>query len=224
MGAEKKRHGETDEQAVRLVLLVAMPMREKYRQILEVFGANISSDAPPIDWTSGDTSSLPRITHHLYFALHMAICVLNKSTWTDPNSTLLQKFQTAKFCDHNGSNISSKKNICRCLEAWPVDSIKTIESMELLGEIFLSDADVDRGKSLDCRLVILISNSEYFSLSGTYGELGIRSGLVELSRFRNPFRLSLDHNKFTAASTYLATLVADAIQEGDYRSPQAGRD
>lgn len=186
-------------------------MREKYRQVLEVFRANISLDAPSINQILGDTSSLLRITYYLYFALYIAICMLNKSTQTDLNSMLLQKFQTMKYYNHNSFDISSKKNICQCLEVQLVNLIKIIESLELLGEIFLFNVDIDRGKFLDYYLVILISNLEYFSLLGTYGELGIQSGLVELSRLYNLFRLSLDYNKFTIASIYLTTLVSDTI-------------
>lgn len=144
----------------RIVLLVATPLNEHLDQVLFKLGATIPSTAESIDWFSKTTDSLPPISRHVCFARHLAVGVVDTTYWNNNELILLEKLQKARFWEHQGSKScastckvakSGKPGDCR---QWNEDSIRSIETIEVLGEINHSEDIISAECKHKCHALI----------------------------------------------------------------------
>jgi len=142
----------TEESLSRIVLLVATPLNEHLNQILFKLGATVPSTAEPIDWFSRKNHSLPPISRYVCFARHLAVGVVDTKHWKDSELTLLEKLLKARYWEHQGSkSCASTCKMAKCGKPgdcgrWNENSIRSIEAIEVLGEIDKSDGTI----SVEC--------------------------------------------------------------------------
>src|SRR2546423_5955923 len=79
----------------RIVFLVTTPIGASFESIVRALGNKPPLNVP-IDWTAYDDKALPRITSHVRFATHYALCLIDRKIWLDNSLTLLDKFKGAK--------------------------------------------------------------------------------------------------------------------------------
>lgn len=132
------------------------PVGESFQSIARVTGFR-APRRTVVDWSSHENSTLPDLASRLQFTIHYALCVIDREIWERTSVSLLDKFTTARFWDHPGDSTMLAPSRCSqstssveptdlnsCV-VWSQESIRKIESGEVIGQTHLSDEEITRG-------------------------------------------------------------------------------
>lgn len=130
----------------RVVLLVARPIDMIIDRILYKLG--VSENAPNYPTLPLDTADAPSMADTFSFATHLAVALLDTNVWLSPELTLPQKMELALYWEHLGTGASgsiTKAAGCGIPgsgKKWDTNSVTSIRSVNLLGEVQMTDNEV----------------------------------------------------------------------------------
>jgi hypothetical protein len=125
-----------DGQQLRVVFIVSLPYGESY----QATRTRIRKSDPPhpsIDWDSTESDQIPSLTNLTTSVRHFSLCVIDLTTWSDPDKSLMKKFLKGAYWDLSGPNPHPMEGDC---DVWTPEKIKHIDSMYELGLITYSNS------------------------------------------------------------------------------------
>ncbi|KAH8757102.1 hypothetical protein BGZ57DRAFT_908673 [Hyaloscypha finlandica] len=144
--AENPKVPDSSKTNLRVVLLVSSPLNESLDGVISRLGAKIKRKTPLL--SNWDPVSPPCLSENLCFARHMAICIIPLNMWADKSLQYRDKFKHGRYWAHLGSTSISKKprnGVDGAGEQWSNETIESIEAVENLGTIDLSDNEITEG-------------------------------------------------------------------------------
>ncbi|EEU37262.1 uncharacterized protein NECHADRAFT_78360 [Fusarium vanettenii 77-13-4] len=128
-----------------------------------------SERSQPIPWDSHETSSIPSISPPSDFRVHLSFCLVPKTIWESPETTLAEKLKAGLYWDMRGEDCGSDGEI------WAQARVQRITGIEILG---LVDEEQDTVNACHAYFASLQQDWKYMKISWNDVDFAIILGFL----------------------------------------------